>query len=248
MTGPAPRPRALRDDIARFVRGEGGDFGALALRLFRQQVERNPQYRAIVGASVVRSWEEIPCVPVALWRDLPLVSFPLKESALVFRTSGTTGRRGAVHRLDTELYDLGARRFAEQVVGPIPTAGVSLVPDAEDSSLGHMCRTFSPELVSRFRGRTGVDCAGALSDLQRFSQRTEPVFLPGTALALAELVTRMEAPIPLAAGSIVMVTGGFKGKVAQVSATTLRAELVRLFPGAAVVEEDNSAKQWKVSR
>ena len=248
MTGPAPGPRALREDIARFVRGEGGDFGALALRLFRQQVEHNPHYRAIVGATVVRSWEEIPCVPVALWRDVPLVSFPLKESALVFRTSGTTGRRGAVHRLDTELYDLGARRFAEQVVGAIPTIGVSLVPDAEDSSLGHMCRAFSPELVSRFSGRNGVDWTGALSDLQRFSQRTEPVFLPGTALALAELVTRMEAPILLAKGSIVMVTGGFKGKVARVSATTLRAELVRLFPGAAVVEEygmtELSSQMW----
>ena len=240
--------RQLRADIARFITDGVGDFDTLALRLFRHQVVHNPDYRAIVGERAVASVAEIPCVPVALWRDLPLVSFPVSQSQLVFRTSGTTGPRGMVHRLDTHLYDLGARRFAEAVAGPIPADGVSLVPDATDSSLGHMCRTFSPELSARFSGAHGVDVAGAWADLRAFSACGTPVFVPGTALALAALVGAADGPVSLAAGSVVMVTGGFKGQVASVSAATLRSELVRLLPGAKVVEEygmtELSSQMW----
>jgi hypothetical protein len=239
----------LRQALVAFIRDGVGDFDNLALRLFQHQWAHNPDYRAMVGErTVVRSAADIPPVPVALWRDLDLVSFPLDEATLVFRTSGTTGRRGEVLRRDTELYDLGARRFAEQVVGPIPSVGVSLVPDAADSSLGHMCRTFSPHLVPRFTSAGGVDGPGAVADLLAFSARGEPVFVPGTALALAQLVTLLESSIPLAEGSVVMVTGGFKGQVAAVSAGELRQALVDRFPGAKVVEEygmtELSSQMW----
>ena len=132
----------------------------------------------------VTTIHDIPC-GVALWRDPSLVSFPVADTRQVFRTS-TTGRRGVVRRRDTTLYDLGARRFAEQVVGPIPPIGVSLVPDAVDSSLGHMCRQFSPDLRVRFSGAAGVDVQAAWADLRAFSQARCSVFVPGTALALAQ--------------------------------------------------------------
>ena len=250
MSTPVSSHPALREDIARFIRGEGGQFDDLALRLFRWQIRQNADYRAIVGGAFqrVHGVAEVPAVPVALWRDLDLVSFDVAQARLVFRTSGTTGRRGEVHRLDTDLYDLGARRFAEHVVGPLPARGVSLVPDALDSSLGHMCRTFSPELSQRFSGVSGVDVVGARADLAHWSRAGVPVFVPGTALALAALVAAMAVPIPLATGSVVMVTGGFKGRVAAISATELRRELVRLFPGSKVVEEygmtELSSQMW----
>ena len=238
---------SLDDALAAFIRGEAGDFPSLALQLFRRQLQDNPQYRAIVEGrgTVVEGWRDIPAVPVALWRDLELSSFPAVESTTVFRTSGTTGRRGEVHRRDTSLYDLGSKRFAEQVVGPIPDQGVSLVPDAADSSLGHMVRSFAPDLRQRFSGATGVDVAGAWADL---AELKGPVFLPGTALALAALVGAAGEPVPLAAGSVVMVTGGFKGRRVSVTPALLRAELQRLLPGARVVEEygmtELSSQMW----
>ena len=240
---------SLHADLAAFIGGGAGERDALALRLFAYQRACNPDYAAFVGPDVrVTTIHEIPCVPVALWRDLPLVSFPVEDTQQVFRTSGTTGRRGVVRRRDTTLYDLGARRFAEQVVGPIPSIGVSLVPDAVDSSLGHMCRQFSPELRVRFTGAAGVDVQAAWADLREFAQAHSPVFVPGTALALAQLVAGASEPVPLAPGSIVMVTGGFKGQTVSVSAGGLRSELVRLLPGATVVEEygmtELSSQMW----
>lgn len=237
----------LDDALAAFIRGEGGEFSSLALRLFRRQLQDNPQYGAIVEGRgrPVNDWRDIPAVPVALWRDLELSSFPAEHTATVFRTSGTTGRRGVVRRRDTRLYDLGSKRFAEQVVGPIPEQGVSLVPDAADSSLGHMVRSFAPRLRQRFTAAGGVDVAGAWSDL---TQLSGPVFLPGTALALAALVGAATEPVALAPGSVVMVTGGFKGRQVSVTPARLRSELLRLLPGAQVVEEygmtELSSQMW----
>ena len=74
------------------------------------------------------------------------------------------------------------------------------------------------------------------------------MFVPGTALALAQLVACASEPVALAPGSIVMVTGGFKGQAVSVSADGLRSELVRLLPGATVVEEygmtELSSQMW----
>lgn len=238
---------ALRTALARFITGGPGDFDELALALFRYQHRENSQYRAIFPSAQPTHWTEIPAVPVALWRDLALTCFPPDQTRLVFRTSGTTGRRGVVRRQDTELYDLGARRHAEDVVGPLPRVGVNLVPDAADSSLGHMVRTFAPELSVRFTAAGGVDAQGAWDDLHRFGTST-PVFIAGTALALAVVVEQARAPVPLAEGSIVMVTGGFKGRSVSLSADALRAELARLLPGARVVEEygmtEMSSQLW----
>ena len=62
-----------------------------------------------------------------------------------FRTSGTTtGRRGEHKLFDTEIYDLGSVIQMQRVIGNVPSMGVSLVSDADDSSLGHMARYFAP--------------------------------------------------------------------------------------------------------
>jgi hypothetical protein len=115
---PRSRPRASsrrsrpshdpRTDRSIPPTGEG-DFAELALALHAWQREHNADLRAFVGdAPLPARWEEIPAVPVSLFRDLALTSFDLAETKVVFRTSGTTsGRRGAVRLRDTELYDLG---------------------------------------------------------------------------------------------------------------------------------------------
>jgi len=221
--------------IRRFIEGERAEgFGALALDLFAWQVARNEGYAAFCAGAVPDRWQDIPAVPVALFRDLPLTSFPADEARVVFRTSGTTGKRGVVRLLDTDLYDLGARRHAEAVLGPLPDAGVSLAPVAPDSSLGHMCRDLVPGMPELFSLEHGVDVPGAWAALRAADA---PVFVPGTAFAFADLVAGAGAPVPLPAGSIVMVTGGFKGRTVSYSAAVLAERLRALLPGARLVGE-----------
>ena len=224
------------------------DFPSLALDLFAWQVARNPDYAAYCDGARPARWQDIPAVPVALFRDLPLTSFPANEAAIVFRTSGTTGKRGVVRLRDTALYDRGARLHAEAVLGPLPTRGVSLAPVARDSSLGHMCRDLVPGMPEFFSLDRGVDVPGAWAALRAADG---PVFVPGTAFAFADLVAGAEGPVELPVGSIVMVTGGFKGRTVAYSAQVLTERLRALLPGTRLVGEygmsELSSQLWSPS-
>lgn len=221
--------------LQRFIGGTSDEaFGDLALDLYRWQVARNRDYAAVAAGAEPDDWRRIPAVPVALFRDLELTSFPVADTAVVFRTSGTTGRRGVVRLPDTALYDRGARRHAEAVLGPLPRAGVSLAPVAEDASLAHMCRDLVPGMPTFFSLEGGVDAVGAWAGLRA---ATQPLFVPGTAFAFADLVRHASEPVSLPAGSIVMVTGGFKGRRVALSDDELTAQLAALLPGARLVGE-----------
>ena len=215
------------------------EFDALALALFRAQRVLNADYGRFSGSEEPTCWAEIPAVPVGLFRDLALTCFPPDEARVLFRTSGTTSGRRGVHRLrDTDLYDLGSLRHARAVLGPIPQAGVSLVTHAPDSSLGHMVALFAPGLTRAFDLGTGLDHALAWSALRAARQ---PVFVPATAFALADLLypdgQPPAEPCPLPEGSIVMVTGGFKGWRRRVDEAELTRRALGAFPGARVVGE-----------
>jgi hypothetical protein len=225
----------LPERIARFVRTGDGDFGELALALHAWQREHNPDLRALVaGLAAPARWEDIPAVPVALFRDLELTSFDPSHARVVFRTSGTTGgRRGAVRLEDTALYDLGARIWAERVVGTIPTHGVFLHPDLEDSSLAHMCRSFVRD-ATWLGSRTGFDRSAAAAALRTLQA---PAFVAGTALAIHDLLDVDPGPFHLPRGSLVMVTGGYKGQTRGVAEGELAPAARTAFPGARVVGE-----------
>ncbi|MCB9780320.1 MAG: acyl-protein synthetase [Alphaproteobacteria bacterium] len=230
-------PADLLADLHAFIGGGPGDFGALALRLYRWQRACNREYDALCTLPVdaVADWTDIEAVPVGLFRDLTLTSFPADRARVVFRTSGTTsGRRGAHRALDTLLYDLGARRWAEACLGPLPRVGVSLAPSGPDSSLGHMCDDFVPGMPRFFSGDTGVDAAGAWRALATLDA---PAFVPGTAFAFDALIQAASDPVPLPAGSIVMVTGGGKGRDMVLDEPALGRALARLLPGARIVGE-----------
>lgn len=228
--------RRLRARVRRLMDGEPEDFDALALELWRWQVAHNPDYRAVSGDARPRTWRELPAVPVALFRSLPLTSFPAGEAQVVFRTSGTTGAQGVVRLRDTALYDHGARAHAEAIAGPVPPTGVSLVPHAPDSSLGHMCQQFCPGLVPCFTP-DGTDVDRAWAALAEGAAAGRPLFVPGTAFAFAALLAEEREPVELPEGSLTMITGGFKGRRVALSADELRERLRRMLPGARHVEE-----------
>lgn len=227
----------MKSTVQRFIRS-GGDFEATALALYRWQREKNPEYDRFCGDVRVQHWSQIPAVPTSLFRDLGLTCFPADQAAVVFRTSGTTaGRRGTVRLLDTETYRLSARTHAIRCLGDLPRRGVSFVPTAADSSLGHMCSDFVPDMPSCFHAETGVDAVSGWAELRAAAAHGEPLFVPGTAFALADLLDVPHEPVPLPIGSTIMVTGGFKGRRRAVPATVLHARLQQSFPGAQIAAE-----------
>lgn len=214
------------------VGGPRAERDALARALYAWQRLHNPAYAAMVGGSgggEALDIEAIPAVPVALFKELDLCSFPVEAARVVFRTSGTTGqRRGVVSMPDTRLYDLASRLWFRRCVPDVPTTVVSLCPPGpgadptSDSSLGHMVDSFSTSIDHFFRDGT-LDADAAWGTLRA---ATGPVFLATTAFALDALLS-VPGHAALDAASLVMVTGGFKGRRVRLDAT----ELYRAVPG-----------------
>ena len=228
------------------------DFSTFALRMWADQVERNPEYGRwstwVMQGKRPQRWQDIPAVPVTLFRDLSLTCFPPMLARHHFKTSGTTGPRGCHRLLDTEVYDHGSVWGREYIIGPVPTNGVSLVSTSTDSSLGHMCRYFAPKMRQCFIPEIGVLQDEAFEHLRNV---TTAQFIPATAFAMASLlanVSKSTPPIELASGSTIMITGGFKGRTQAIDEQELIARLRHLFPTATIVGEygmtELSSQMW----
>ena len=227
----------MKDRVIDFIRN-GGDFESLAIALHRWQRSNNPEYDRFCGSAEAEHWSQIPAVPTALFQDVSLTCFPPSSATVTFRTSGTTGgTRGCIRLRDVEVYELAARMHAQTCLGTIPGRGVSFVPMAPDSSLGHMCASFVPDMQNWFDAASGVNTRDGWASLRSAASTPGAMFVPGTAFALADLLDLDHEPLALPAGSVVMVTGGFKGRRRVVPPAVLHARLQRQFPGAQVVGE-----------
>ncbi len=220
----------MRDEILaalqRGVSAAGAE--ALSIALFHWQRRQNPVYAAMTVLADGRDpdpqrRDEIPAVPVTLFKELPLRAF-VGAPGRVFFTSGTTGSsRGCHALLDTRVYDAAAAKHFAARAPAVPEHTVSLCPPgAGDSSLGHM--------VARFAERSGGGLVQAFTDegvLQTtFQALDRPTFLAATAFALDALF-QVPGEAQLGSDSLVMVTGGFKGRRVRLDSRELYAELPR---------------------
>ena len=223
----------MKEIIRHFIQ-HNGDFNEIALKLFNHQIQQNRSYGLMAQNIHPKTWKEIPAVPVDLFRSIALCCFPPFFARHVFFTSGTTGQKGVHRFMDTELYDLGSLQHMKKVIGGVPTRGISLVSTASTSSLGHMCRLFAPNTEHFFVPEHGLFKAKAWEALR---ECTEPIFFPGTSFAFAELVEGEDTPCPLPQGSIIMITGGFKGYEQKIEAQDLHNTLQKIFPNTPIVAE-----------
>lgn len=231
-------------------------FDALARRVFAYQFERNRPYRAYCEArgrtpESVRRFSEIPAVPTAAFKELPLTTFPPEEATAVFETSGTTagGRAGRHFMRTTALYDAALSKPFEAHVLPDGARPrmLSLGPSprlSPRSSLAHMLgrviAAYGAPGSGEFATEDGIDLDGFACALEDAAARQQPVCLLGTAFAFVHALEVL-APrrFALPPGSRLMDTGGYKGRSREVP----RAELLGLYeevfgiPASHVVSE-----------
>jgi hypothetical protein len=207
-------------------------FNDLALRLFEYQLRYNEPYArycARLHMTEPQSWEEIPAVPAAAFKEAALTTFDARATALVFETSGTTQGAPGRHYMETPaLYDAallaGFDRFV--LTGGPRLRYLNLVPNLRQrphSSLGYMMAAVAAQ---RGDDRTGwylrddellVDVFE--TDLRAAIEAGQPVCVAATAFALVHLLDAMDergVRFILAPGSCVMETGGFKGRARAV--------------------------------
>lgn len=226
------------------------DFNALALELFARQFAANSAYRRLCEArhrtpEQVRDWREIPAVPTAAFKELELSCLAPEGRTRVFHSSGTTGQAPARHFhgpdslavYEAALWPWFARHLLAGFAGRdwrwlALTPGPVLAPH---SSLVHMLETASQRAGARRTGFEGeLDATGAwtvnmaqtVTELQAAIAAGEPVFVPGTAFNFIQLLDAMAAErirLTLPPGSVVMETGGYKGRTRELPRAELHA-------------------------
>lgn len=216
-------------------------FNALALRVFRHQFERNALYRRFClmeGASPerVKSWKQIPAMPALAFKELVLTAFPARLKKKVFKTSGTTegadpstsSGRGAHYFETLALYEASILPpFQKHVLGGKTYSFRFLMSPAEEvphSSLSYMMRVVNRRFA-RGRGtfyiRNGEARFDRLArDLKKEKKRT---LLLATAFSLKAFLDHLGpgSRLRLKAGSRLMETGGFKGRMGEVPKAAL---------------------------
>lgn len=220
--------------IERFIRTGEGDFGSLALELFAYQFERNLPYQAFCRAqnyspSHIRSWQDIPAVPIAAFKSTELTTFPVNQAAAVFHSSGTTQKTPSRHFLKSlSYYETSLLAGFEKWVKPsTPMPFIVLAPspaEAPRSSLSWML-----DVVSRKWGASGSGFfiqRGFVQDwplfkaLDQAQKMNQPVVLLGTTLAflsLFDLCEKRKKNFACAPGSRLMDTGGMKTQTREVT-------------------------------
>ncbi len=202
-------------------------FEALALAQFKRQYECCAPYRRLCDGlgrtpDRVNRWQDIPAVPAQAFKVYDLSCAPMFQTVAAFHSSGTTGAQTSRHFLDADalaLYETSLRAGFDAAFPDRPHRLWALMPDprtAPRSSLSHMLGTLDAE---RFYWE---DDAALTSDLAAL---TEPVTLFGTAFAFVQLFDGTGQNWRLPAGSLIIETGGFKGRAREVP----REELYALF-------------------
>ena len=223
---------ALARQITDFIQSpppEGSDaaFQTLALALFARQYERIEPYRRLCDAQghspeTVMRWQDIPAVPAAAFKRFDLSAVPTQEAAAVFHSSGTTGAQTSRHYFDRAgltLYETSLRAgfHAALLARPAPIWAMMPTPAAAPhSSLSHMLGALGAE---QFFWDDNAALASALAGAD------SPMTLFGTAFAFVSLFDETNLNSSLPPGSIVVETGGFKGRTREVP----REELYGLF-------------------
>lgn len=241
-------------------------FDALATSIARYQVEHVPGFRRLVdahGASLTDA-ASIPAVPVDAFRLARVAAHPPELDAVRFKTSGTTGAAPGIHAMrTTETYrelslSWGIPALTRGRQGPFVV--VALAPDPGSpvtSSLSFMMRALMETLdgrslrdgaASRFEedasqrwlaGSSGIDVAGLERATRVASARGEPLLLLATSFALALLGDVQREGFVVAEGSVVMTTGGFKGRTREIPPDLLARQTASLFgiPQAQIIGE-----------
>lgn len=207
------------------------EFNRHALKLFRAQFDGIPAYKKLCEGrrktpDDVSSYAEIPAVPTDVFKHVSL--FWGEEKKRTFKTSGTTqGRRGEHHFGSLEIYNASMKApFQKHVLKSKTLPFLVLAPSADalrDSSLSYMLSRMGDIFSKSISHFVGTDANNALiMQFEKFAQTlsstNEPVVILGTAFALIGFFDAFpDTKWALPEGSVVMETGGLKGRTREVS-------------------------------
>jgi len=218
-------------------------FQELALEVFQYQAAENPVYKAYLShlgilPGSVGTKEEIPFLPIEFFKKHRVVTGNLGQD-MIFESSGTTGEDTSKHYVcDLELYRRSLTAAFRLFYGdPGKYCILALLPsylERKHSSLVYMAR----ELIN-LSGHTGSgfyldDLKDLVRQLETLENEQQPTLLLGVSFALLDLAENF--PLDLR-NTIVMETGGMKGRREELTRHELHERLCLAFKVGAIHSE-----------
>ena len=218
-------------------------FEKISLKVFRFQYENNLVYREFcdflkTDVPKVKSLEQIPFLPIQFFKSHKVVSNenPIQET---FTSSGTTGMATSKHFVtDVSLYEESYRKGFSQFYGNIEDFVVlALLPsylEREGSSLIYMIEdlikmTNNPESGFYLHNHNEL-----IEKLTRLDIAGQNVILIGVTYALLDLIEKHTFNLQ---NTIIMETGGMKGKRKEMIREELHEQLCQGFGVTAIHSE-----------
>lgn len=218
-------------------------FEKTALKVFRFQYENNKVYREFcnhlntdVGA--VKSLKQIPFLPIQFFKSHEVVSSsnPVQET---FTSSGTTGMITSRHLVtDITLYEESYRKAFAEFYGNIEDYVIlALLPsylERDGSSLIYMVKDLIDRTNNPESGFYLNQYDALIEKLHTLDKSGQNVILIGVTYALLDLIEKHQFQLQ---NTIVMETGGMKGRRREVIREELHAQLCAGFGVSAIHSE-----------
>ena len=218
-------------------------FEKIALKVFRFQYENNSVYREFcdylkINKQEIKTIQQIPFLPIQFFKSHDVLS-SLNEIQETFTSSGTTGMITSKHLVtDVALYEKSYRKGFAQFYGDIEDYVVlALLPsylDREGSSLIYMVTDLieaTNNSDSGFYLNNYDELIKKLVGLDRLGQNT---ILIGVTYALLDLIEKHNFELQ---HTIIMETGGMKGKRKEMIREELHQQLCKGFGVASIHSE-----------
>ena len=210
-------------------------FSNLALEIFKFQFENNKVYRSFcdllyVHPSDVKAIQNIPFLPIQFFKTHPVISS--KESIqTTFTSSGTTGSTTSNHFVtDLTIYEASFKKGFDVFYGDIKDYAVSaLLPsylEREGSSLIYMVNALVSDSKHPDSGFYLNNLSELKNTLNKLVSEGKKVLLIGVSFALLDLVETYQFHLK---NSIIMETGGMKGRRKELIRDELHAQLKQGF-------------------
>ncbi len=210
-------------------------FTSKTLAIFHYQAENNPVYRKFLhyldkNPSLVTRIEDIPFLPISLYKQQQILIEDCKTD-FYFESSGTGNMERSKHFVpDLALYEKSFLKGFNVFYGPVENYCIAaLLPsylERNNASLVYMCN----ELIKR---SNHPDSGFFLHDLEKLKSlvlKNETAgintLLIGVSFALLDLAEQFNFPLK---HTIVMETGGMKGKREEITRAELHAVLKKAF-------------------
>jgi len=221
-------------DLLKFISADescDAAFDTMAQKVFAYQFAHNQPFAKFSKTRgktprTVKTWVDIPAVPINAFKTLDLTCCPPSDATAVFMTSGTTmgGLRGKNYHQTLSVYDASMRRnFAERIMLGQESIDMGILfPTTAmmpNSSLAHYLnlavQTFGTPESGYLIGEDSINFDRLIAELTRAETTGRPYTLLGASFSLVHALDELQRrglKVCLPAGSWILDTGGFKGQ------------------------------------